>query len=166
MSEPTRRAGRPRTYTRKVADAILLDIAEGEHSLRHACASHGVPPGTFCGWVVDDIDGIAERYMRARKIRAHGLADEIIEIADFKGDDFVETERGVAFNREAVQRSALKVDARKWLLSKMLRDEFGEKVQHSGEIGLDITGATDSLVAKLGGGPAKERAPGETEGGG
>ena len=158
MSE-TPRMGRPTKYSRRVADAILLDIAVGEHSLRHACAAHGVPPGTFSGWVVDDVDGLAERYMRARRIRAHGWADEIIEIADFKGDDFVETDRGVAFNREAVQRSSLKVDTRKWLLSKMLRDEFGEKVQVNGTLGLDVAGASDSIIEKLGGKPPARGPP-------
>jgi hypothetical protein len=167
-AEEAARTGRPSTYDKATADAILMGMAVEELSLRHACASvrtetypNGVPPGTFCGWVVDDHDGLADRYMRARRIKAHGLIDEMIDIADDAEDDFIETigkagQLKVRFNKEAVARSSLRVQTRQWALARMLRNEFGEKLQVDGTIAHDfVAGARERLIAKLGGaGPA------------
>ena len=45
---------------------------------------------------------------------------------------------GWRVNGEHVQRSKLRVDARKWLLSKIAPKQYGEKqaVEHSGAIGV------------------------------
>lgn len=150
-------AGRPSTYDRHTADGILIGIAEGEMSLREACSQistptypTGLPKGTFLGWVVDDRDGLSDRYMRARQIRAHGLIDELVEIADDAREDFELGEKGWTFNGKAVARASLRVSTRQWVLSRMLRDEFGEKVEHTGTIAHNFAGAGDSLAAKLG----------------
>jgi hypothetical protein len=161
---PVPATGRPSTYDRTTADAILMGIAEIEMSLTQACARvstptypEGVPKGTFLGWVVDDVDGLSDRYMRARKIRAHSMLDELVAIADQADDDFVETigkggRAKVSFNGEAVARSALRVSARQWVLSRILRDELGDKVTVDAGAGLlAVAGAAERLAAKLGG---------------
>lgn len=143
--------GRPTLYTKELSDAVLMSIAVDELSLRHACAEHGVAPGTFCGWVVDDTDNLAERYMRARRIRAHGRLDEIVEIADDGSADWEETEKGgVRLNKEAIARAALRIDVRKFELTRILRNEFGDKVQVAATHSFDLTGAANGLAEKLG----------------
>jgi len=120
-------------YSRGVADAVLAKMAEGI-SLREACRAEGMPsPATIRLWVVQDIDGLAERYARARKAQADHWADEILETSDDGSNDWVsrrnkagEIER--AFDREHVQRSALRVDARKWLLAKLHPNIYGDRI--------------------------------------
>lgn len=72
------------------------------------------PAPTVLEWVKDDREGFAERYARARESGAYVMADELLEIADDGAED--------------VQRSRLKADTRKWLLSKVVPRVFGDKL--------------------------------------
>lgn len=74
------------------------------------------------------------QYTRACELRADAWADEILEIADDGGEDWKASDSGDKFNAEHVQRSKLRVDARKWLMSKAAPKKYGEKVQqvHTG----------------------------------
>lgn len=121
--------GRPSTYDRETVDRILAAIGKGA-SLRAACKDEDIPHGTFCGWVVDDVDGIADRYAHACQSRAMLWAEEIVEIADDSSQDEIEDpETGkTRFNSEFAQRSRLRVDTRKWLLSKVLPKVYGDRI--------------------------------------
>jgi hypothetical protein len=56
-------------------------------------------------------------------------ADEISDIADHKRDDYVMNEEGkMVLDMEAVARSRLRIDTRKWLLSKVLPKVYGERI--------------------------------------
>ena len=70
-------------------------------------------------WVLDDLNGFAEQYARARLVGYHRMPDELIEIADDGSSDFVEKERPdgskfLAFDGEHVQWSRLRVATRKY----------------------------------------------------
>lgn len=105
-------AGRPSVYTDEIAEEILMRLAEGE-SLRAICRDDHTPNiSTITLWVVDDREGFSARYARARAAQAMRLADEIIEIAD-------EDERDT-------NRDRLRVDTRKWYLSKVLPKVYGD----------------------------------------
>lgn len=71
-----------------------------------------------------------DNYTRAQDDRASALAEEILEIADDT-------------TAEDVQRAKLRVDTRKWLMSKMAPKRYGDKqeVEHTGQI---ITIAKDA----------------------
>jgi hypothetical protein len=61
------------------------------------------------------------------------MFDELNEIADDGSNDYMEKERqdGSSFtvvDSEHIQRSRLRVDTRKWYLSKVLPKKFGDKV--------------------------------------
>lgn len=62
------------------------------------------------------------------------MADEVIDISDDGSNDWMEkfSKEGEAIgwtiNGEHVQRSKLRVDTRKWLLSKCLPKIYGERV--------------------------------------
>lgn len=56
------------------------------------------------------------------------MADEIIEIADDGSNDWMEREGKAAPNGEMVNRSRLRVDTRKWLMSKMAPKKYGDKM--------------------------------------
>lgn len=88
---------------------------------------------TFYNWLDED-KSLFDRYARAKIIRAHYIFDEILEIADNTDEDTLINNKGQQYeNKEWVNRSRLKVDARKWELSKMLPKEFGDKMEINGE---------------------------------
>ena len=55
------------------------------------------------------------------------LADEIVSISD---ENYTTDEHGVKerLSSEAIQRNRLRVDTRKWMLSKMLPKVYGDKL--------------------------------------
>lgn len=86
------------------------------------------------GWVLKDRNGFSQQYMQARAVQYHGWADEINDIADNGSNDWTEREGKdgstyAVFDHEHVQRSKLRVDSRKWLLSKLLPKQYGDKQQ-------------------------------------
>lgn len=129
--------GRPTTYTAEIADEILMRMAGGE-PLRQVCRRDGIPPAsTVRGWVNDDREGFAERYARARGMMCDHWADEIVEIADDgTGDTWVDDDGVEHVNHDVIRRSKLRVDTRKWLMSKLRPERYGKrtKLEHSGEI--------------------------------
>ena len=105
-------------YTPELGEIICKKIAEGE-SLRSICAREDFPSvGGFLGWVAksergeEQYAGLVEQYARAMEQRTECMAEDILEIADDVGEDFVDTENGPRFNAEAVQRSKLRVETR------------------------------------------------------
>jgi hypothetical protein len=121
--------GRPSVYTPEVADEILQRLAAGE-SLRGICEGDAMPAAsTVATWVIDDREGFAERYARARRVQALHWAEEIVAIADDGTNDVtVDADGNERTDHDAIQRSRLRVDTRKWLLSKVLPKVYGEKV--------------------------------------
>lgn len=113
-------------YDPEIAAQICERITRGE-TLRGICRSDPkLPaPSTFLAWVEKD-ESLRERYARARSFGIDAIAEEIVEIADDSANDYIETEDGPKLNSEHVQRSRLRVDARKWLLSKLRPDKYGE----------------------------------------
>lgn len=81
-----------------------------------------------------------EQYARARQIGYQLLADELIEIADDSSGDVVETEDGPRPNSEFTARSRLRLDTRKWMLSKMLPKVYGDKLDlnHTGQMSVSL----------------------------
>ena len=120
-------------YTPELAHEICRRLTEGE-TLRVICQGEEMPAAsTVRLWVLDDLNGFAEHYARARLVGYHTMADDLIEIADDGTNDFVEKERPdgtkhTAFDGEHVQGSRLRVDTRKWLLSRALPKIYGDKL--------------------------------------
>jgi hypothetical protein len=127
--------------TPELAQRICLLLMEGT-SLRRICQMADMPAkGTVMVWLgKDDVEGgiyraFQDQYARARKVQAETLIDEIIDIADNRSvdgisaeDDTISTEKGDFPNKEWMQRSALRVDARKWYASKLLPKKYGDKL--------------------------------------
>ncbi len=138
-------AGRPSSFSDDVADDICERIADGE-SLRSICAADGMPnKATVFRWLRGN-EAFRDQYVRAKEAQAEALADEIVDIADDGHNDWMkrrygEDERWVE-NGEAIQRSRLRVDARKWVASKLLPKKYGDRqmLEHSGPDGGPIEG--------------------------
>lgn len=108
---------------------IFCDIAMGK-AVKDAVDERGLNTNSFYKLVLND-PITKEMYDNALKIQAETMADEIIEIADFKENDqwFDDTKKMWKTNNEVVNRSRLKVDARKWKMAKLHSKRFGDKVQ-------------------------------------
>ena len=143
-------SGRLTEYTPVIAKEICDRIAAGE-SLRKICAPENFPSAsTVCGWVIDNREGFAEQYAKARQLQAQLLADELFDIADDTSKDWIVKPDGTETpNGEVVGRSRLRLDTRKWYLSKVLPKIYGEKVTQeiSGPDGGPIPVSRIELVA-------------------
>jgi hypothetical protein len=67
----------------------------------------------------------------AREEQADKLFREIIEIADDASGDYVTTSDGKTIvDHENVQRSRLRVDARKWAAARLAPKKYGDHISH------------------------------------
>ncbi len=129
--------GRPTRYTPEVAADICTRLAEGE-SLRSICDDAAIPArSTVLGWLFDgEHEEFIDLYACASEAQAEGRADEIVDIADDVSSDFTKDKDGKAVvDHENIQRSRLRVDARKWIAAKLLPKRYGDKLQHTGDGG-------------------------------
>lgn len=124
--------GRPSSFSQAVADRICERLTHGE-SLRTICRDEDMPAtSTVCKWL-NDRPAFSEQYARAREAQADALFDEILDIADETRHDWSVNERGAeVVNNEAIARSRLRVDARKWMASKLAPKKYGEKLAVGG----------------------------------
>ncbi len=136
--------GRPSDYTPELADRICKRISEGE-SVRSICSDETMPSkATVFRWLGDDRKiEFRARYAGAHEAQAEAICDEILEIADDATNDFMDRKRGDGsiervLNSEHVQRSRLRIDSRKWLLSKMLPKKYGDRLELSGKDGAPV----------------------------
>lgn len=138
--------GRPSGFTQAIADAICERLIGGE-SLRTICLDADMPSATSVfRWLAnDERAAFREQYARAREAQAERMAEEILQIADEEvtmvkrskhqpgaADDGEDGDVEVVFDATAVQRNRLRVDARKWLASKLAPKKYGEKIAVGG----------------------------------
>ena len=126
-------------YTPELAAEICQRLAGGE-TLRAICRDPHMPAeSSVREWVTDNRDGFAEPYRRARDLQLEHWADAIIDIGDDGSNDWMERNEtnnaGWRLNGEHVQRSRLRCDNLKWLLSKLRPDKYGDRLTnvHSGD---------------------------------
>lgn len=130
----------------EVFELIITEIEQG-NPLRHALKLKDMPSSqTFFKWLANDAVK-SKRYARACEVRADQIFEEIMEIADNHREDAIVTDNGIVMNSEFVQRSRLRIDARKWMLAKMNPKKYGDKVENT------LVGDTEKpIVINLGSG--------------
>lgn len=115
-------------FDQKKFDEVLKLIEEGE-SLRKSCELVKFNRSTFY-YVIDERDDLKDKYARATKDRHDKIFEEILDIADDSSNDYITDSEGFEkLNQEHVQRSKLKIDARKWMLGKMNPKKYGEHLK-------------------------------------
>lgn len=135
--------GRPEIYNKELRDEICRRLADGE-SLRSICRDDEMPSRpTIAKWAYENIgelkddtgkvivEGFFYHYTRARDIGLDVMADDVLDISDDSHDDYTieEDKNGnvkTVLNKEAVMRSRLRVDSRKWYLAKMAPKRYGD----------------------------------------
>lgn len=133
MTEEAAKPGRPTSFTQEIADAICERLADGD-SLRTICDEEDFPArSTVFKWLSQN-KAFSDQYARARKEQADALFDEILSIADDGRNDWMERHNndgeaiGWRENGEALRRSQLRVDARKWMAGKLRPKKYSDKL--------------------------------------
>lgn len=128
--------GRPSRYSDDIAVAICTEIAAGL-PLRDVAKMPDMPPErTLYAWLVAH-EPFQQMYARAREQRVERWSDEIIELAD---------EPVAPNDNAAVQRARLRVDTRKWLMSKLAPRKYGDKIEHVVRSGAPETLSDEELA--------------------
>lgn len=157
MSPKRARGGQPpgtgSKHTPEIAAAICKRLARGE-SLRSICRDKGMPTeAAVRQWAMEDRNGFASHYAKARELGYLGMFEEMLEIADTpltgvtvttklsrEGEMYDETKRA-----DMIEHRRLQVDTRKWALAKMLPKVFGDRVQNDVSVAIG-EGETDVLT--------------------
>lgn len=139
LTHPDRKKPGPVYYSDEVAAEVLARLASGE-TLTKICKDEHMPSRRMIfSWVyrtTSKIEPFATEYVKARMEALYGIADEMRDIADDASNDWtVDANGNPIVDREHISRSKLRIDTRKWELSKLLASVFGDKVQHTGEDG-------------------------------
>ncbi len=114
----SKRSAAPSALPRSSGDkftAIFADIAAGAGTVKTAEAN-GVTRKEFYRAIAADED-LGNRYARAKDSGLIAMADDLLEISDEASNE-----------AGAVARARLKVDSRKWLLSKLAPKKYGDKL--------------------------------------
>jgi hypothetical protein len=105
---------RPTDFTQDLADEICAQLSDGK-SLRAVCRQESMPSATSVfNWLRSN-SRFLEQYARAKEESADSMADDILDIADDKAED--------------AQSRRVRIDARKWIASKLKPKKYGDKVE-------------------------------------
>ena len=123
---------RPSIFDQALADKILDRISDGE-SLRKICCDEDMPgQTTVYRWLRQD-EEFRQQYASARELQADTLFDETLDIADDATNDWMErhAEEDIGWkeNGEAIRRSQLRIDTRKWIAGQLRPKVYGPRVQ-------------------------------------
>ena len=132
-TKPAKKMGRPSKFSKALVNRILDGLRDGK-SLRDSCKLENISHSTFLHWLRSDNDEfdnkkLINQYVRAKEVGADVIFDDMIAIADDSSNDTIVTEKGFKIeNKEWVSRSKLRIDTRKWVLSKLNPKKYGDKV--------------------------------------
>lgn len=120
---------RPSEYTPEVAAEICAWVASGK-SLVKWCAIEGhASLPTVRAWQAKYPEFLSQ-YAHARLACYEVWAAEIVDISDDGlNDTYIDEKGNQRTDHDVVNRSRLRVDARKWLLSKLLPKVYGESAE-------------------------------------
>jgi len=130
--------GAKRDQLDKDFDKIIIEIAENSSSLINAIQGK-MSTATF--YVLLQDEEKLKKYARATEIRSDKMAEDILTISDNISGDVIIIGEKKFIDHAVVQRDRLRVDARKWLLSKMHPKKYGEKI--------DMTSGNEPLKSNL-----------------
>lgn len=133
--------------TKQIVDAFLKQCALGK-SIKTISKDPSMPGfSTLWKWISED-EEINKKYWLAKQVTADIYAEEIVDIADDGSNDWMESNdpknAGYALNKENIQRSRLRVDARKWSAAKLMPKRYSERVAN--EISGPDGGAVEGVV--------------------
>ncbi len=144
--------GRPSKFSKSLADKICGLIADGK-TLREIGSLENMPvTSTICKWINEN-KTFSEQYARSKERMCEIMVEEIIEIADNGTNDYMTIKKGnLKYNvedKEVTNRSRLRVDTRKWLLSKLLPKKYGDTVKIASDADNPLRVLTEIAVKRI-----------------
>ena len=136
--------GRPSKLTDSLAERICEAVALTTKGLPTICELNEDFPAyeTIIRWTVRD-EAFRHKYAHAKEQQMQLIGCEILEIADEMPTCTVPDPDGgvsVRIDNAGIQRNRLRVDTRKWLMSKLAPKTYGDKVQQ------EVTGANGGPI--------------------
>jgi len=128
----------------ELAELVPQFMSDGL-SMRQACIKAGMTAQTFLR-AVDVSPGLAERYAQARTALLDAMVDQILTLADAPVPllDNGATDPGLVRQRQ------LQIDARRWVLSKLAPNKYGDRLDVSvSDNRISITGALQAAQSRL-----------------
>jgi hypothetical protein len=131
---------------------VICERLMMKESLTKICKDPRMPQlRTVVRWLADPaLPEFREMYYYAKRVAAELLIDEIVEISDDTSRDLKDVYDkdgdvvGQEVNNEAIQRSRVKIDTRKWIAAKMVPRLYGENVN----VDLAATGDLAELLKR------------------
>ena len=114
--QPKHAGGRPSDYTKEKGDLICQLIATHNVGMPKLCEMYHALPDqkTIWRWRYQ-VEEFRHKYAQAKMFQADLLAEQCLDIADESTPEDVGVDR-------------LRVDTRKWLASKLLPKQYGDKL--------------------------------------
>lgn len=135
--------GRGDHYHEWTWETILDKLAAGE-TLTAICRDVTMPEyGPLLKWIHAE-EARKQRYYDARAIGMEAMGDQLLNIADGKNADGSDP-----VIEEDVQRSALKVSTRKWLMGTLNRDRYGDSKKVDVNVNVDISEAMKAAQERI-----------------
>lgn len=131
-----RLARMPGKRTPEIENAILAALETGE-SLRKSCEAAGITAPAFLKWCDED-SHLGKRYAQAR---ARG-ADAEFEALQQLAEEAPPVDANGRIDNAWIQWQRLRVDTRKWALSKKRPERYGDRIDHQ-------HGTTEPLLIQI-----------------
>ena len=128
----------------ELADQVIEFMTDG-FSMRQSCLKAGLTAQTFLR-AVDASTELAERYAQARGALLDAMVDQILTLADAPVPllDNGATDPGLVRQRQ------LQIDARRWVLSKLAPNKYGDRLDVSvTDTRISISGALQAAQSRL-----------------
>lgn len=132
--------------TPEIENAILAALETGE-SLRKSCEIAGIGAATWLDWCAADRT-LGERYAQAR---ARG-ADAEFEALQQLAEEAPPVDANGRIDNAWIQWQRLRVDTRKWALSKKRPERYGDRIDHQ-------HGTTEPLLIQINLGGSRSTEP-------
>lgn len=149
-----RTKGNPK-WAKDWQEQLCLRIESGR-SARSVSGDGDMPDWATVKRYLEAEPEFSAQYARACEGRADALVDELLEIADDGSNDWMEKNDpespGYVANGEHIQRSRVRVDARKWLVGKLAPKKYGDRMAIDATVtGPELSEADmlDRLVAQI-----------------
>jgi len=128
----------------ELAELVPEYMADGL-SMRQSCIKAGLTAQTFLR-AVDASPALAERYAQARGALLDAMVDQILTLADAP----VPVLENGATDPGMVRQRQLQIDARRWVLSKLAPNKYGDRLDVSvNDSRISISGALAAAQARL-----------------
>lgn len=129
--------GKIKPITEKIENAILFGTANCL-GMEEICKPDDMPCTTTVYKYLNENPEFAEKYARAKGDMCERMADEILKIADCDDNDYGYKDTGDGdakpfILKENVNRDRLRVDTRKWLMSKLKPKKYGDLLKLGGD---------------------------------